>query len=101
MLYSGGWCFLILAATHLICDAGGFQRWAFPLIVIGANSIFIYCIHGPWGDFISQSIKTHLGQGVFKSLGSDYEPLVGGAAVMIVFWLILYWMYRRKIFLRI
>jgi hypothetical protein len=31
------------------------------------------------------------------------EPLVlaGDAAVLVVFWLILYWMYRRRIFLRI
>ena len=101
VLYSGGWCFLILAATHLICDAGGFQRWAFPLVVIGANSIFIYSIHDLMKDFISQSIKTHLGQDEFKSFGNNFEPLVGGAAVLIVFWLILFWMYRRRIFLRI
>jgi heparan-alpha-glucosaminide N-acetyltransferase len=100
-LYSGGWCFLILAICYLICDLARFQAWAFPLVVIGANSIFIYCIHGLWDGFVLQSLKTHLGQNVFKVFGSSYEPLVGGAAVMLVFWLILLWMYRRKILLRI
>ena len=100
-LYSGGWCFLILAAIHLVCDGIRFDRWAFPLIVIGANSIFIYCVHGLWKNFIMQSIKTHLGQDIFKTFGNNFEPLVAGAAVIVVYWLILFWMYRRKIFLRI
>jgi heparan-alpha-glucosaminide N-acetyltransferase len=103
-LYSGGWCFLILAATYLICDVLGFQAWALPLIVIGANSIFIYFIHGLFEGFIQQSFRVHFGPNVFKLfglVGNQYEPLLAGGAVLIVFWLMLYWMYRRKIFLRI
>lgn len=100
-LYSGGWCFLILAACYLICDVARFQSWAFPLVVIGANSIFIYCVHGLFDGFILQSFKIHLGGNIFKVFGAGYEPLLGGAAVMLVFWLMLLWMYRRKILLRI
>jgi heparan-alpha-glucosaminide N-acetyltransferase len=100
-LYSGGWCLIILGVLYLICDAAGLQRWAFPLIVIGANSIFIYVLHGLVDRFIVESFKTHLGQDVFKVFGVAYEPLVSGAAVLLVFWLTLYWMYRRRIFLRI
>ena len=37
----------------------------------------------------------------FKILGEPYEPLLHGAAVLLVLWLILFWMYRRKMFLRI
>ncbi len=66
--------------------------------MIGANSIFIYCVHGIWDDFILETFKTHLGQNVFKAFGEDYELLLGGASVLLVFWLILYWMYRQRIF---
>jgi heparan-alpha-glucosaminide N-acetyltransferase len=100
-LFSGGWCFLILATCYLVCDVVRFKNWAFPLIVIGANSIFIYSVHGLWDGFILQALKTHLGQNVFKVLGAEYEPLVGGASVLLVFWLILLWMYRKRILLRI
>jgi heparan-alpha-glucosaminide N-acetyltransferase len=100
-LYSGGWCFLILAVCYLICDVAKFRIWAFPLVVIGANSIFIYCIHDLVNGFVMQSLKTHLGQNIFKSFGADYERLVSGASVLFVYWLVLLWMYRRKIFLRI
>lgn len=34
-------------------------------------------------------------------LGPGLEPLLRGAATLTVYWLILYWMYRRKLFLRI
>lgn len=106
-LYSGGWCFLLLAGFYLIIDVAGWRAWAFPLIVIGMNSIFIYCIVHLFDKFIISSFKTHLGQNVFIKL-SDwlfgnpiYVPMLEGAAALIVFWLILYWMYRRKIFVKI
>ena len=38
-LYSGGWCFLLLAGFYAIIDAGHISSWSFPLRVIGANSI--------------------------------------------------------------
>ncbi len=102
-LYSGGWCFLILAGFYLIMDALQFQFWAYPLVVIGANSIVIYCLVeiNIFRRFITASFKTHLGADIFKTFGDTYEPLAEGAAIMIVFWLILFWMYRRKVFVRI
>jgi len=100
-LFSGGWCFLLLAGFYTVIDVIGIKRWAFPLVVIGMNSIAAYCIAHLFDGFIVKNLKTHLGQDAFKFLGASYEPLVHGAAVLFVFWLILYWMYRRKLFLRI
>jgi predicted acyltransferase len=101
VLFSGGWCFLILAGGYAILDALGLRAWAFPLIVIGMNSIAAYCMSWLFKGFISESLKTHLGTDVFKVAGTPYETLLHGAAVLLVIWLILLWMYRRKIFLRI
>jgi predicted acyltransferase len=41
-LYSGGWCFLLLAGFYAVIEILGFKRWAFPLVVIGRNSIAAY-----------------------------------------------------------
>ena len=101
VLFSGGWCFLILAAFYVILDWRQCQKWAFPLIVIGMNSIAAYCIAHLIHHFTVTNIKTHLGQYIFEVAGVGYAPLVEGIAVLAVFWLILYWMYRRKLFLRI
>jgi heparan-alpha-glucosaminide N-acetyltransferase len=101
VLYSGGWCFLLLAGFYAVMDVWGLRAWGYPLVVIGANSIVAYCMAHLAHDFITRSFKTHLGPNVFKSWGTPYEPLMAGAAVLLVYWLVLFWMYRRRVFVRI
>jgi predicted acyltransferase len=100
-LFSGGWCFLILAAFYFVNDVAGFRGWAFPLIVIGMNSIAAYMIAHLFEAFIESSFRTHLGADAFRFAGPGLEPLFTGLAVLLAYWLILWWMYRRKIFLKI
>jgi len=100
-LFSGGACFLLLAAFCWLIEIKGYRKWAFPLVVIGMNSIAAYLIAHLFDDFISSSFRIHLGEHFFAFLGTGLEPLLHGLAVLGVFWLILDWMYRRKVFLRI
>jgi predicted acyltransferase len=101
VLYSGGWCFLMMAGFFAIVDGLGLKALFYPLRVIGMNSIAAYCMSGLIEGFIGRSLTIHLGDDIFKSFGPAYEPLVHGAAVLLVLWLILAWMDRRKIYLRI
>jgi heparan-alpha-glucosaminide N-acetyltransferase len=101
VLYSGGIGFLILAGFYLIIDVAGLRAWSFPLRVIGMNSIAAYVLSHLIGDFVVGSFRTHLGRDVFKAFGETYEPLFTGAVLLTVYWLILFWMYRRKLFLRV
>jgi predicted acyltransferase len=100
-LFSGGLCFLFMAGFYGVIDARGWKVWSFPLVVIGMNSIAAYCIAHLWDGFIAASFKTHLGPNFFKMFGETFTPMAQGAAVLLVFWLILFWMYRRNLFLRI
>lgn len=100
-IFSGGWCFLLLAAFSWVIEVRGYRRWAFPLVVIGLNSIAAYLIAHLFENFIVDSFRIHLGASIFASLGESVEPLVRGLVVLAVYWLILLWMYRRKLFLRI
>ena len=100
-LYSGGLILLMLAAFYAAIEWKGWRRWSFPLLVIGANSIAIYVMSWTMEDFVSSALVRHLGPGPFAFLGAPFEPVLRGAAVLVVFWMILFWMYRRKIFLRI
>jgi heparan-alpha-glucosaminide N-acetyltransferase len=70
-------------------------------VVIGMNSIAAYCMAHLFDGFIGSSLETHLGATAFKVFGPAYEPLVHGALILLMMWLLLFWMYRRKIFLRI
>jgi heparan-alpha-glucosaminide N-acetyltransferase len=100
-IFSGGWCFLIMAAFYFVVDMRGIRKWAFPLIVVGMNSIAAYCIAHLFESFIGSALKTHFGASSFKAFGGPYEPLFHGACILLVMWLILYWMYKRRLFLRI
>lgn len=101
VLFSGGWCFLLLAGFYVVIDVWTRKRWAFPLVVVGMNSIAAYLIAHLWEGFIHDALPRHFGREWFTFAGKPYEPLIHGAAVLLVEWLVLYWMYKRKIFLRI
>ncbi|MDB6027127.1 MAG: hypothetical protein JWM68_3350 [Verrucomicrobiales bacterium] len=100
-LFSGGWCLLLMAGFYVVIDLLQCKRWSFPLVVIGMNSIAAYLIAHLFEGFIAKALKTNLGKNSFKFLGDTYEPTLHGAAILLVMWLLLWWMYRRKIYLRI
>jgi len=100
-LYSGGLILLILAGFYGVIEILGWKRWSFWLTVIGANSIAIYVMSWTLEHFVLESLKIHLGSAPFLIFGPPFEPVLRGIAVLLVFWGILYWMHRRKIFIRI
>jgi hypothetical protein len=67
--------------------------------VIGANSIFIYMTAS--GGFIDyEHTAGKLFNGALKHTG-DYRPLLAATSIVFVEWIVLYVMYRKKIFLRV
>ncbi|WP_276347652.1 hypothetical protein [Daejeonella sp. JGW-45] len=101
-IFSGGVCFLFLAFFFGVIDITGKKKWSFFLMVIGMNSIAAYCIaDGGIKDVIHKSLFIHLGQGFDQIFGAAYATLISGGLVLLVEWLILYWMYKKKIFIKI
>lgn len=100
-LFSGGCCFLLLAGFYWLIDQRGWRRWAFPLVVIGMNSIAIYVLVHLIDGFLLDAVRTHFGKDAFSIFGESKASLVSGGYLLVVFWGMLYWMYRRKLFLRI
>src|ERR1700726_568310 len=100
-LYSGGWVVLILAGFYTLIEGKGWRRWAFPLLVVGMNSIAVYVMSWTMSDFVGNALDRHFGNAISAMAGPIFRPALHGFAVMLIFGLILFWMYRRKIFLRI
>lgn len=94
-LASAGWACLLFLAIYMIVDVRGYSKWTFPFVVIGMNAITVYMGRTlvPLGRIVG--IFT---EGPAAAIGS-FGPLLQAAAVLVVEWLILYWMYKRKIFL--
>ena len=106
VLFSGGCCFALLSLFYFLIDmrknaANGLQGWAYFLIVIGTNSIAAYVIAHLIEQFVIGSFYTHFGPGPFQIFGPAYEPLLAGAATLSIYWLILRWLYRKRLFIRI
>ena len=100
-LYSGGWVVLILAGFYALIEWKGWRRWAFPLVVVGMNSIAVYVMSWTMTGFFGDALDRHIGKPMSAMAGPVFQPVVHGFAVMLSFWFILLWMYRRKIFLKI
>jgi predicted acyltransferase len=97
VLFSGGLCYILLALFYLVIDVLGFRRWAFGFVVIGTNAIAVYMathlinFRNIGGVFV---------QGLEKYTDNLY-PLIYALAGFAVVWLILWWMYRKRTFIKI
>ena len=109
-LWSAGICMAILMAFHVVCDLAGFRAWLFPLIVIGSNSIAAYCMSWVLETPIQLAMVRHFGSDFFRifdgsrAIGIEnfsFEPIFLGIATLVILWLLLYWLYRQRIFIRI
>lgn len=101
VIFSGGWCFLFLAFFYWVVDVLQKRNWFFVLTVIGMNSIAAYFIADALNSYVSKSLKIHLGQNYATIFGEPYQTLVHGALVLLIDWMILKWMYNKKLFIRI
>jgi predicted acyltransferase len=101
VLFSGGWCFLALASFYVIGDWMGCKRLSFPLVVLGTNSLIAYTLSHVYPATAFNSVRRVFGDTPFRILGDSYEPAVYGAVILVMYWLILYVLYRKRLFVRI
>ncbi len=100
-LFSGGWCFILLTLFYWSIDVLQTQKWHFILVVIGANSIAAYIMAHTIEGFIDSSLSIHFGKNYAGVLGVNYAPLMRGFFILFIEWLILFWLYRKRIFIKI
>ena len=98
ILVAGSIATALLALFHWLIDVKGHVAWSFVFRVIGMNSITIYMFHRLF-DLKYTSRRFLLG--VSNMVPSEWsEPvIIAGAAV--IGWLAMYWLYRKKIFIRV
>jgi len=65
------------------------------------NSIAIYVMSWTMAGFFGNAVDRHFGSAISVVAGPTFQPVLRGFVVMLIFWCILLWMYRRKVFLRI
>jgi predicted acyltransferase len=94
-LVTAGWACLMFLFFYAVIDVRGYRRWAFPFVIFGVNAVAIYMSQSivPWHKTVA------IFTAPLKSTLGSFEPLLEAIIVLGVEWLVLYWMYKRKIFL--
>jgi len=97
-LYSTGWVLLMMIGFVLLIDMAGWRKPAFPLLVVGMNSIFIYSAGFMVRGSVNRWVQAF--SGGFKFIGT-LAPVAQNCAVMLALWYLCYWLYKRRIFIKV
>jgi predicted acyltransferase len=101
VLWSGGWCLLLLALFYGVIDVLRWRAWAFPLIVIGVNPLLAYVLSHLFMDQIA-GIGLVLAGGLRKLVEPyGWAVVVRNTAAVGVLWGFLWFLYRKKVFWRV
>jgi predicted acyltransferase len=99
VLFAGGWSLVLLAIFYLIIDVRGYKKWAFPFVVIGLNSITVYMLNS--GIISFDQMGHYFFGGVAGLFSQAAQPVILSAAAVLCMWLVLYLLYKYKIFLKV
>lgn len=94
----GGYSLILLSVFYFIIDVLGYKKWAFFFKVIGMNSILIYVS----GAFINWTYTTNgFFQWLGQLIGDPFNAIALAICYVLVKWAFLYFLYQKKVFLRV
>lgn len=97
VLFSSGLCFVLLALFYWLIDVKGYRKWAFFLKVIGMNAIFAYVVSN---TINLPAISKNLLFGLEQYVG-DYYYLVTATGGFIILYLVLWYFYKKRTFIKV
>lgn len=96
--FVGGLSLLLFTIFYTVIDVWGFKKWTTFFVVIGMNSITIYLAHRVI-DF--QYAAKFLFGGLIELFPASWAPFLGATAYTAAGWIFLYFLYKKKIFLKV
>ena len=112
VLYTAGIGTITLASLIWLIDILEYKKWTYPLIVFGSNSIFIFALSGIWTKILLKTRFNLEGQEIsgysylYKTVFLPFAGDINGSLLFAIFhvlsfWVILFWMYRKKLFIKL
>ena len=98
VLFSGGLVLVMLTSFYWLIEIVGLKKPFLPLVVVGMNSIFIYVMHSLAAGWIKDQLSKH---GMAELFATTWGPVIEKASVLAVLWLLCFWLYRQRAFLRL
>lgn len=113
VLYTAGIAVAMLAALYWLCDVHGYRAWTKPFLVYGVNAITVFFLSGlvprllqmikvPAANGESVGLRTWLYDTFFVPYFSPINASLAGAIVCVLIWLVILWvMYNRRIIIKV
>lgn len=113
VLFTGGLALELLALCYWLVDLQGYRRWAKPFVVFGVNALALYVLSGMLSDVLNVvprakldgatgNLKSWIYERVFESWLAPVNASLAFALSYVAFWWLLMWvLYRRKIFIKV
>jgi predicted acyltransferase len=98
-VFAAGWTCLMMAGFYLVIDMLNVRSWAFPLTVVGMNSIASYVFSGIGSSVVQRGLAPFV-EPLFRHSPAGY-PIVMAALVVVVNCLFCYWLYRHRIIFKV
>jgi len=98
ILLTSGMAFLMLSLFYWIIDIKGYKKWSFFFVVIGMNSLLVYYAY----RFINFSLTSKLlFSGFYDILPDKWHPTLEAAGALTLVWLLMYFLYKKKVFFKV
>ena len=111
-VYTAGWSCLVFLLFYWVIEVRPWKKAAFPFVVYGMNAITLYVATGLFVRWVMLSwrvsyegVPTSLTGYFYKSFAAITTPALGSflysLLIIALGWGLCYWMYRRKLFLKV
>jgi len=101
VIVSGGWCLLALVLSYWLIDVIGLKKWSIFFNIVGMNSLFIYLFTNTGGADWIHKIARPFTMGLFAWAGQLNAEIVTSLVVWTMLWSLCFWLYKKRIFIRI
>jgi predicted acyltransferase len=98
---SGGWSLIALAASFGLIDIMNIKNWVKFFAYVGMNPLFIYLFAHVGGAELAEKIIHPFSSAVFGWTGELGVNIATGSLALFAMWYVCYWMYKRKVFIKI
>ena len=101
VLASGGWSLLALALCYWLIDIKKYQKGVLYFAIVGMNPLFIYLFAHVGGADLIKKIFLPFSNALFGWTGELGAHIILSCIVLFMLWYICYWMFKKKLFIRI
>lgn len=101
VVVSGGWTLLALALSYWLIDMKGWNRGMLFFAIVGMNPLFIYLFSHIGGAHLIREVFEPMTTSLLGWLGEVPMEMITSLVTLAALWYLCYWLYKRKIFIKI